>query len=131
MTLASDGSMKRRAALAPATRGPLACVGGQPVWAEGGDEDRKTIRRAADDATHEIVETGLVSALAPGGDGLVWAEVHGEADEAVSVLRTAAVDGSRPRRIGRDTGTVTAMIEHDGSLYWSSDDGLQRHRLER
>ena len=112
MTLDDEGSPARRGALDDAERGPMGCWSGRVVWAEDREDGAHRIVRWAD-RVRRVAGTGTVTALATAGEALVWAEVHGEGDSAVSVFRRLA-DGAA-ERIGRDAGTATALAVAGGS----------------
>jgi hypothetical protein len=127
MTLDSaSGEVVRRARLAEAERGPMGCWAGAVVWAEDRADGTHRLARLSGSGGALVAATGTVTAIAVDGDDLYWAEVHGERDEAVSLIRRRRGAGAT-ERIGRDAGTITALAVAGGRLFWASDDGVMTH----
>ena len=126
-----DGEAKIIARLSAASRDQLRCSGGSLYWFERRNDDRDrglhSVPRAGGRPAR-LIATGLVTSLQMAGSRLVWAEVHGEDDEAVSLLRSAPLGGGEPQRIGRDSGTITALAIGQKHLYWSGRSGIKRLR---
>jgi hypothetical protein len=124
-----EGGPTRRAKLAASSRDALHCHGDQLVWSEEGDTPHLTLLKAGASTPRKWHASGLVTAAVTTGAATIWAELHGEGDDAVSLLRQASISGGDPTRIGRVDGTVTALAVHESELYWAADGGLFRHRL--
>ena len=106
------------------SRSDLRCARGYLVWAEpdgiyaiprqGGKPSRKA-------------RTGLVTALDTWNERIAWAEVHGEGDDAVSVIRELTLPDGEPARAGRDRGTITTLEIAKVYLFWSGARGIKRY----
>jgi hypothetical protein len=120
------------------SRADLKCrarQGGDDLFWSESDGKR---RHAVMSRTGKLADSGVVSALSLAGDALVWAEIHGGGDDAVSLLHKLTLGETKltlgatkltPTRIGRDAGTITAIAVHAGQLYWSGKRGIMRAPL--
>ncbi len=105
----------------------LLATGEQLVWVEGKQDGPwalvQVARRGA--SPERLATTGPVTALVTDGASLYWAELYGEGDEAVSLLRSVSLGGGEAKRLGRDSGPVPALAVHNGALYWATDQGIK------
>lgn len=111
----------------------LLATGEQLVWVEGKQDGPWAILAVAKqgDSPERLAPTGAVTALSTDGASLYWAELHGEGDGAVTLLRSVSLRGGKAKRLGRDSGPVPALAVHDGALYWATGKGIKRLALVR
>ncbi|MBW2453161.1 MAG: hypothetical protein JRI68_01555 [Deltaproteobacteria bacterium] len=134
MTLSLEDEESPRTVAAPKAdhhRELLLATGEQLVWVEGKQDGPWALVRVAKrgDSPERLAPTGAVTALVTDGASLYWAELHGEGDTAVSLLRSVSLGGGEAKRLGRDSGPVPALAVHDGALYWATGKGIKRLAL--
>ncbi len=98
-------------------------------WAESSEAGH--VLRALDPGAplpRRVAATGVVTALTVMGAEVVWAEAHGDENDPTTLLRAVrAAPEARPRRLGRVSGHVTALVAGPGHLFWSGKRGIERH----
>ncbi len=101
------------------------------VWVEGQADGPWVLVQmsAAGGPIRRLAQTGAVTALSTDGSWLYWAELHGEGEPAVTVLRAVPLEGGEGKRLGRDSGPVPTLAVHAGKLFWSTGRGLKRLAL--
>jgi len=133
MAVASEGDDAQPRTLARPVAGHhrelLVASGAQPYWVEGKEQGPWWLVTVAGGTTRKLTETGAVTALASAEAALYWAELHGEGDATVTLLRSLTLPDGKPQRLGRDSGPVPALTVHDGALFWATSQGIKRLAL--
>ena len=132
--------------LSPAPRSQLQVMGDTLLWLEPAPDDGHGERWRSwtrTEGPQSVAAVGVVSASVVVGDALVFAELHEQAatpgeggaasagTKVVSVLRTLALGPAmaKVRRLGLQPGRITAMMVHQGVLWWAHDGGISRMEL--
>ncbi len=134
MIMGPDGDQARTVAAPKAKlqRELLLGSGERLVWVEGKQDGPWFLVQASATGgpTRRLAQTGAVTALTTDGSRLYWAELHGEGEQAVTLLRSVAHEGGETTALGRDSGPVPALAVQGGKLFWSCGRGLKRLALD-